>query len=76
MLSSRIKEHSNPTAIKLLEIMMRKSSKLCVALDLTKKSEILEIAQKLGPFICILKTHIDIIEDFDQKLTEYDLDFM
>lgn len=59
---------SNPTAKKLLFLMDEKKTNLCVAADSTTKAGMLEMAEKLGPEICIFKTHIDIVEDFDQDL--------
>jgi len=41
---------------------------LAIAVDVTSKSELLRIADIIGPEICVLKTHIDIVEDFDQDL--------
>lgn len=60
----------NPVAKELLRIMHEKKSNLAVAADVTKKNELLWIAEQVGPFICILKTHIDIIDDFDWDLIE------
>ncbi len=60
---------SNPTAIALLQLIEKKQSNLCVSVDLTSKNTLLEMADLLGPEICALKTHIDIIEDFDYELT-------
>ncbi|EMR09553.1 orotidine 5'-phosphate decarboxylase [Pneumocystis murina B123] len=61
----RSKLYSNKTAQRLLELMDRKQTNLSVAADFTKKQEVLDFADKTGPYICILKTHVDIIEDFD-----------
>lgn len=60
----RMRYCQNPTAIKLFNIMLRKQSNLSVALDVTRQEELLRLADNLGPTICVLKTHIDILEDF------------
>lgn len=44
--------------------MQAKQTNLCVAADLVKADEILGLAEKIGEKICVLKTHVDIIEDF------------
>lgn len=54
--------------------MDEKKSNLSIAADVTSKAELLEIAEVLGPKMCLLKTHIDILNDFTpdfpKKLTE------
>lgn len=57
-------ELTNPVAVRLKEIMGEKQTNLCVAADLTRSDDILELANAIGPQICMLKTHVDIIEDF------------
>lgn len=51
----------------LFKIMDMKKTTLCLAADLTKSDEILNLVESVGPFICLLKTHIDIIEDFSEN---------
>uniref|UniRef100_A0A672IHV6 Uridine 5'-monophosphate synthase n=1 Tax=Salarias fasciatus TaxID=181472 RepID=A0A672IHV6_SALFA len=62
----------HPLASKLLTIMEEKQSNLCVSADLTSSEELLQLADSLGPKICLLKTHVDILKDytaaFSQKL--------
>ncbi|CAL1582700.1 unnamed protein product [Knipowitschia caucasica] len=54
-------------ASKLLTVMEEKHSNLCVSADVTSTEELLEIAESLGPKICLLKTHIDILKDFTSE---------
>jgi orotidine 5'-phosphate decarboxylase subfamily 1 len=55
----------NPTARRLLTIIEQKQSNLAVSADVTTQHELLQLAQQVGPSICVLKTHADIVRDFD-----------
>jgi orotidine 5'-phosphate decarboxylase subfamily 1 len=66
--SERAKLCLNPTGKALLTLMDKKKSNLALAADVTSKKALLYLAETVGPELCILKTHIDIIEDFDQDL--------
>lgn len=48
----------------LFELIERKKSPLVVSIDTTKASSLLHMANLVGPYISLLKTHIDILEDF------------
>ncbi|KAG5458870.1 MAG: hypothetical protein BJ554DRAFT_825, partial [Olpidium bornovanus] len=66
----RAQHFANPAAKSLLKLMHRKRTNLSVAVDVTKKADLLRLAEAVGPEICLLKTHIDIVEDFDQELVD------
>jgi uridine monophosphate synthetase len=66
--SQRADSCLNPTGHKLLRLMDAKQSNLALAADCTSKKQLLEMADLLGPEICVLKTHIDILEDFTPDL--------
>ena len=54
---------------RLYELMSRKESNLCVALDEADPERFLNLAASIGPEIAVLKTHIDTIDGFTAKLT-------
>ncbi|SHE59130.1 orotidine-5'-phosphate decarboxylase [Chryseobacterium sp. OV279] len=54
---------------KLLETALAKKSNLIASADVTTTQELLALAEKVGPHVIALKTHIDIISDFDYEKT-------
>ena len=54
---------------KLKEIIKQKKSNIVVALDFSSPLEVLEMAQKIGPYVCGIKLHLDII-DFSEEEDE------
>eukprot|EP00298_Acanthocystis_sp_HF-20_P007781 c17282_g1_i1.p1 GENE.c17282_g1_i1~~c17282_g1_i1.p1 ORF type:complete len:521 (+),score=236.22 c17282_g1_i1:126-1565(+) len=55
---------------RLFMVMESKQSNLCVAVDTSSAEEILKIAEEVGPAICMLKTHIDIVDEFPSYFPE------
>jgi orotidine 5'-phosphate decarboxylase subfamily 1 len=68
--SQRAQRMENPLAKYLLQLMEVKQTNLAIAADVTTADELLTLADKLGPEICVFKTHIDIITDFSPALTQ------
>ncbi|MFQ5729254.1 MAG: orotidine 5'-phosphate decarboxylase, partial [Waddliaceae bacterium] len=64
--ADRAKLCENPTAKKLLTLMHEKETNLAVNADVTAKKDLLRFADLVGPHISVLKTHIDILRDFDR----------
>ncbi|QZA59301.1 orotidine-5'-phosphate decarboxylase [Candidatus Rhabdochlamydia porcellionis] len=60
----------NPVAKKLLNTCKEKQSNLCVAADFTSSEALITFAESVGSEICMLKTHIDILNDFHPNTTK------
>ena len=69
-LENRAAASPNAMGKRLFEVMLEKKSNLSVSADVTTKAALLDVADRLGPLMCVLKTHIDIITDFDEDLTQ------
>nr|GAT59955.1 predicted protein [Mycena chlorophos] len=64
----RAKAHKNSAARLLLETIARKESNLAVSVDVASSVDFLAIVDVVGPFVCLVKTHIDILEDFTPQV--------
>ncbi|EEP75973.1 orotidine 5'-phosphate decarboxylase [Uncinocarpus reesii 1704] len=63
----RGRDHPNPLARRLFQIAAEKQSNVVVSADVTTTQELLDLADKLGPYMVVLKTHIDILSDFSSE---------
>lgn len=58
----------HPLGKKLLRLLDSKKTNLAFSVDVTSSQALLEWADLVGPEIAVLKTHIDIVEDFSFDL--------
>lgn len=65
----KLQQAQHSVSKKLLETALAKKSNLIASADVTTTQELLALAEKVGPHIIALKTHIDIISDFDYEKT-------
>eukprot|EP00741_Cyanophora_paradoxa_P001383 tig00000480_g1338.t1 len=63
--AERAKLCKNPMGRRIFETMERKKTNLCLAADVSTGAELLSIADSLGPHLCCLKTHCDVIAEWD-----------
>ncbi|XP_050593459.1 uridine 5'-monophosphate synthase isoform X11 [Bombus affinis] len=63
----RAEKCKNAIGSKLFHLMESKQSTICLAADLTKADAVIELADLAGPHIVLLKTHVDILEDFSDN---------
>eukprot|EP00899_Mesostigma_viride_P002949 jgi/Mesvir1/12655/Mv02207-RA.1 len=78
----RAERARNPVARRLLALMARKQTNLCVAADVGDCAGLLALARQVGRHICVLKTHVDALSDFSEEAMRElrkvadDLDFL
>ena len=71
---SRWENCANPLAHRIMEVATKKKSLVCLAADMESISDLIELITEVGPYIAALKTHVDMVKDFNRddwkKLTE------
>jgi len=68
--SKRTELCRHPLTQKLFSIMDQKRTNLSLAADVKRAQDLVTLADQLGPYLCVLKTHIDICENFTPDLPE------
>ena len=53
---------TNAFSKQLFELMARKKSNLCLSADITDADELIRVIDQVGSEICLLKTHMDIVQ--------------
>jgi orotidine 5'-phosphate decarboxylase subfamily 1 len=66
----RAKKALNPAAKKIFSLMAEKKTNLALANDETDPKKFLELSEKIGPEIAVLKTHIDVLREFSPAITK------
>lgn len=66
--AERIAFARNPQARRLLRLIEDKQTNLALAADVTTAEALLQLTRQVAPYICVLKTHIDILQDFTPEL--------
>ena len=57
----------NSIADKLLQLMLKKESNLCVSADYDNMEKILWLAETVGPHIVVMKTHLDTVYNYNDE---------
>lgn len=70
MIAERAERCSHPISKRLLKLIADKKTNLSLSVDVTDKASLLRLAEEIGPSICVLKTHIDILSDFDANVPD------
>ena len=66
----RAEKAINPAAKKLFKLMAEKKTNIALADDVTNADMFLDLADNVGPDIAVLKTHIDVLENFTPEVID------
>lgn len=68
--SVRANQCKNELGASLLRLMESKETNLCVAADVNSADELLRLADDIGPEICVLKTHCDVLATWTADIAD------
>lgn len=63
-----LEKPSHPLTNRLFDIINAKKTNVAVAADVTTCKQLLDLAHRLGPHICMFKTHVDMLDDFSLEV--------
>ena len=52
---------------RLIDIVQEKKTNLIFSADISNMNECLHVIDKVGPYVCVVKTHVDCIKDFNSE---------
>ncbi len=58
----------HPLTKRLFSLMEEKKTNLSLSADVTSSKQLIQLADEVGPSLAVLKTHIDIVDDFTLEL--------
>jgi hypothetical protein len=58
---------TGPLASYLLSLVAVKQTNLCLSADVETSAELLQLAEDVGDYICVFKTHCDIVTDWTDR---------
>lgn len=67
--AERAQKATHPLSAYLLRLMTVKQSNLCLSADVSTANQLLHLANAIGPSIVVLKTHYDLISNWDYNPT-------
>lgn len=67
---ARASRASNAILKRLFTIMVEKRTNLSVAVDVTSTADMLRIVDEVGPHVCCVKTHVDVLDTWTDEVAE------
>lgn len=62
--AERLSHVTHPLSQRLLQLMLQKQSNLAISADVADPEQCLQLIDAVGPHVCMVKTHVDILDTF------------